>query len=265
MSTLSQLIFNKQKKKSKIKVNTNPALEKCPQKKGVCLKIFTQTPRKPNSAIRKVARVNLTNRQVVTGYIPGIGHSLQEHSVVLLRGGRVKDLPGVKYHLVRNKYDLYGVQKRKTSRSKYGTKKNKFILFNPFFKSLNKALTKKGKITTTETLYNNIKIQLKKISRRNPNTIISKALTKITPKVRLQKVGKFKHDVVYLSKNRQETIPVKLLVEESYLKKSKRLNVNLLAKNLINIQQKKRNQKKSFNKVVQKTMQMNKLVQKAHK
>jgi hypothetical protein len=144
-------------------------------------------------------------------------------------------------------------------------KKNKFILFNPFFKSLNKALTKKGKITTTETLYNNIKIQLKKISRRNPNTIISKALTKITPKVRLQKVGKFKHDVVYLSKNRQETIPVKLLVEESYLKKSKRLNVNLLAKNLINIQQKKRNQKKSFNKVVQKTMQMNKLVQKAHK
>ena len=99
------------------------ALVKCPQKKGVCIRVFTLTPKKPNSALRTVARVRLTTGRMVTSYIPGEGHNLQEHSVVLVRGGRVKDLPGVKYHLVRGKYDLHSIRERKQSRSKYGTKK----------------------------------------------------------------------------------------------------------------------------------------------
>ena len=100
------------------------ALIKCPQKKGVCVRVFTRTPKKPNSAIRKVARVKLTTGKTITGYIPGEGHNLREHSVVLVRGGRVKDLPGVKYHLIRGKYDLHSIRNRKQSRSKYGTKLN---------------------------------------------------------------------------------------------------------------------------------------------
>ena len=125
MPTINQLIRKtlgsgrgKDKNKSK-----SPALESSPQKKGVCLRVFTRTPKKPNSALRKVAKVKLTNGHVITGYIPGEGHNLQEHSVVLVRGGRVKDLPGVRYHLIRGKYDLQGVAKRKQGRSLYGTKK----------------------------------------------------------------------------------------------------------------------------------------------
>jgi small subunit ribosomal protein S12 len=123
MSTLMQSIrknFNKIKLKTK-----SPALNSSPQKKGVCLKVYTRTPKKPNSAIRKIARVRLTNGSDIIAYIPGEGHSLQEHSVVLVRGGRVKDLPGVKYHLIRGIYDLLGVVGRKKGRSKYGSKKNK--------------------------------------------------------------------------------------------------------------------------------------------
>ena len=111
-------------RKRKLKLNKVPALDSCPQKKGVCLKVFTKTPKKPNSALRKVARVRLTNRKRVTAYIPGEGHTLQEYSTVLMRGGRVKDLPGVKYHLVRGKYDFLGLKNRKQARSKYGTKRN---------------------------------------------------------------------------------------------------------------------------------------------
>lgn len=123
MSTIQQLIKSKkQKKKCKIK---SPALEKSPQKKGVCLKVYTRTPKKPNSAIRKIAKIRLTNKFRIIAYIPGEGHNLQEHSVVLIRGGRVKDLPGVRYHIVRGKYDFQGLPKRKKSRSKYGTKKSK--------------------------------------------------------------------------------------------------------------------------------------------
>jgi small subunit ribosomal protein S12 len=110
-------------KNNKIK-NKSPALKRSPQKKGVCLKVYTRTPKKPNSAIRKIARVRLTNGMDVIAYIPGEGHNLQEHSVVLVRGGRVKDLPGVKYHLIRGVYDLQGISSRKKGRSKYGTKKN---------------------------------------------------------------------------------------------------------------------------------------------
>jgi small subunit ribosomal protein S12 len=123
MPTINQLVRHgreKVKKKSK-----SPALTLCPQRRGVCVRVYTTTPKKPNSALRKVARVRLTNGYEVTSYIPGEGHNLQEHSVVLVRGGRVKDLPGVRYHIVRGALDAGGVQNRKKSRSKYGTKKPK--------------------------------------------------------------------------------------------------------------------------------------------
>jgi small subunit ribosomal protein S12 len=105
--------------------NKAPALDACPQKRGVCTRVYTTTPKKPNSALRKVARVRLTNHIEVTAYIPGEGHNLQEHSIVLIRGGRVKDLPGVRYHIIRGTLDTSGVEDRKKSRSKYGTKKPK--------------------------------------------------------------------------------------------------------------------------------------------
>lgn len=121
MPTINQLI--KTPRKPKIPRSKTPALEGCPQKKGVCLKVFIVTPKKPNSALRKVARLRLSNNKRVTAYIPGEGHNLQQYSTVLMRGGRVKDLPGIKYHLVRGKYDFLGMKNRKVSRSKYGTKK----------------------------------------------------------------------------------------------------------------------------------------------
>lgn len=122
MSTFNQLSTTKVIKKTK--VCKTPALEKNPQKKGVCLKLVIKKPKKPNSALRKLAKVKLSNGSIVYSYIPGIGHNLQEHGIVLIRGGRVKDLPGVKYKCIRGKFDLAGVPNRKTSRSKYGTKKN---------------------------------------------------------------------------------------------------------------------------------------------
>ena len=122
MTTINQLCKHNQRKKKLFKSKT-PALEKNPQQKGICIKIFTRTPKRPNSAIRKVARIKLSNKRKVEAYIPGEGHTLQQYSVALMRGGRVPDLPGCKYHLVRGKYDFQGVRSRKTSRSKYGTKK----------------------------------------------------------------------------------------------------------------------------------------------
>ena len=123
MPTINQLIRNGRKRVTK--KTKSPALQNCPQKRGVCTRVMTVTPKKPNSALRKVARVRLTNGIEATAYIPGIGHNLQEHSVVLLRGGRVKDLPGVRYHIVRGAKDTLGVEDRKKVRSKYGTKKPK--------------------------------------------------------------------------------------------------------------------------------------------
>ena len=123
MPTIDQLVRKgrqKQKKKT-----TAPALESCPQKRGVCVRVYTSTPKKPNSALRKIARVRLTNGMEVTSYIPGEGHNLQEHSLVLIRGGRVKDLPGVRYHIIRGTLDAVGVAGRKRGRSKYGAKKGK--------------------------------------------------------------------------------------------------------------------------------------------
>ncbi|MFU8803474.1 MAG: 30S ribosomal protein S12 [Bradymonadaceae bacterium] len=121
MPTINQLV---RKGRTQIKAKTTaPALKGSPQKRGVCTRVYTTTPKKPNSALRKVARVRLTNGMEVTSYIPGEGHNLQEHSVVLIRGGRVKDLPGVRYHIVRGTLDAVGVQSRRQGRSKYGTKK----------------------------------------------------------------------------------------------------------------------------------------------
>ena len=121
MPTLSQLV--RKGRKSKITKKDTPALQECPQRRGVCVRVYTSTPKKPNSALRKVAKVRLTNGAEVISYIPGIGHNLQEHSVVLIRGGRVKDLPGCRYHIVRGALDTQGVKNRKQSRSKYGAKK----------------------------------------------------------------------------------------------------------------------------------------------
>lgn len=123
MPTISQLI--RKGRKVLISKTTTPALKGCPQRRGVCTRVYTSTPKKPNSALRKVARVRLTNKMEVTAYIPGEGHNLQEHSIVLIRGGRVKDLPGVRYHVIRGTMDTSGVADRTQARSKYGTKKPK--------------------------------------------------------------------------------------------------------------------------------------------
>ena len=126
MPTYNQLCKNKRRKKKKL--NKTPALEKCPQKKGICTKLVIRAPKKPNSALRKLAKLRLSNSKKIYAYIPGEGHNLQEYSTVLTRGGRVKDLPGVKYRLIRGKLDLLGLKTRKTSRSKYGTKNLKQYL-----------------------------------------------------------------------------------------------------------------------------------------
>jgi small subunit ribosomal protein S12 len=123
LPTISQLI--RKGRKRVVEKTKTPALGRCPQKRGVCTRVYTSTPKKPNSALRKVARVRLTNQIEVTAYIPGEGHNLQEHSIVLIRGGRVKDLPGVRYHIIRGTMDTSGVGDRRRSRSKYGTKKPK--------------------------------------------------------------------------------------------------------------------------------------------
>ena len=123
MPTINQLV--RARRQRKLRRTKSPALKSCPQKRGVCTRVYTQTPKKPNSALRKVARVRLTTGMEVTSYIPGVGHNLQEHSVVLIRGGRVKDLPGVRYHIIRGKLETHGVADRRRSRSKYGTKRPK--------------------------------------------------------------------------------------------------------------------------------------------
>ena len=122
MPTIQQLLRNK--RKLALKISKSPALKNCPQRRGVCTRVYITTPKKPNSALRKVARVRLSTGVEVTAYIPGIGHNLQEHSIVLLRGGRVKDLPGCRYHIIRGVLDTAGVKDRAKSRSKYGVKKN---------------------------------------------------------------------------------------------------------------------------------------------
>ena len=121
MPTINQLV--RKGRRAIVDKTASPALKACPQKRGVCTRVYTTTPKKPNSALRKVARVRLTNGMEVTSYIPGVGHNLQEHSVVLIRGGRVKDLPGVRYHIIRGTLDAVGVANRKQSRSKYGAKR----------------------------------------------------------------------------------------------------------------------------------------------
>jgi len=125
LPTINQLV--KSGRKKPVRKSDSPALKSCPQKRGVCVRVYTSTPKKPNSALRKVARVRLTNGMEVTTYIPGVGHNLQEHSIVMIRGGRIKDLPGVRYHVVRGSLDTLGVEGRMQSRSKYGAKRPKKI------------------------------------------------------------------------------------------------------------------------------------------
>lgn len=125
MPTTNQLVRGAQVRSKKHRASKTPALDACPQKRGVCLRVYTRNPKKPNSAVRKVAKIKLSNASEIIAYIPGEGHNLQEHSVVLLRGGRVKDLPGVKYKVIRGVYDLQGVKTRRQARSKYGTKSPK--------------------------------------------------------------------------------------------------------------------------------------------
>ncbi|WP_417909812.1 30S ribosomal protein S12 [Candidatus Electronema sp. PJ] len=123
MPTINQLVRKRREKQ--VRHSSTPAMQECPQKRGVCVRVYTTTPKKPNSALRKVARVRLANGIEVTSYIPGVGHNLQEHSVVLIRGGRVKDLPGVRYHIIRGTLDTLGVNERRQGRSKYGAKRPK--------------------------------------------------------------------------------------------------------------------------------------------
>lgn len=125
MVTINQLCKKQKSRKKKKKLNKVPALDRCPQKKGICTKLVLRTPKKPNSALRKIVKLRLSNNKMVYAYIPGEGHNLQAYSTVIMRGGRVKDLPGIKYHLVRGKLDFAGLASRKNSRSKYGTKKVK--------------------------------------------------------------------------------------------------------------------------------------------
>ena len=130
MVTFNQLCKKSSKtRKKKRKLNKTPALNKCPQKRGICTKLVLRTPKKPNSALRKIVKLRLSNKKLIYAYIPGEGHTLQAYSIVIIRGGRVKDLPGIKYHLVRGKLDFRGLTNRKTSRSKYGTKKIKSFLW----------------------------------------------------------------------------------------------------------------------------------------
>jgi len=125
MPTINQLVRQGREGEAVRKKSKTPAMQGCPQKRGVCIRVYTTTPKKPNSALRKVARVRLTNGLEVTSYIPGVGHNLQEHSIVMIRGGRVKDLPGIRYHIIRGSLDTAGVANRKQSRSKYGAKASK--------------------------------------------------------------------------------------------------------------------------------------------
>lgn len=125
MSTVSAFAYSRQRRLPKIRKTKSPALKQCPQKRGVCTRVYTMTPKKPNSGIRKIARVRLTNKMEVIAYIAGEGHNLQEHSVVLIRGGRVPDLPGIRYHIIRGSLDTAGVTDRKQSRSRYGVKRVK--------------------------------------------------------------------------------------------------------------------------------------------
>ena len=191
MPTLNQLYKNRRLKKSNL--NKTPALENCPQKKAICIKLVIRAPKKPNSALRKIAKLKLTNKKIIYAYIPGEGHNLQEYSTVLVRGGRVKDLPGVKYHIIRGKFDLLGLKDRKTSKSKYGTKNLKKIVIN--------NLQLNGKKHLNE---NFLKFSFKKISKTNkkkPQNLIKLSIAYCSFVFKLNKITKF-NNYFLIKKNR---------------------------------------------------------------
>ena len=237
MPTISQLVRAGRKKI--VTKTKSPALQVSPQKRGVCVRVFTQTPKKPNSALRKVARVRLTNGIEVTTYIPGVGHNLQEHSLVLIRGGRVKDLPGVRYHVVRGTLDAVGVQGRKQGRSKYGAKRPKAVgrrlepcHVDEKFRSANSPPTRStaarwsakfintvmsdGKRSTAERiLYKSFDI-IKERTGDDPLKVFKKALDNVKPslEVKSRRVGGCNYQVpVEVNPNRRLSLSIRWLVE----------------------------------------------------
>ena len=202
MPTINQLLRKKRiKPKTRDKV---PALEKSPQKRGVCIKVYTTTPKKPNSALRKVARVRLSNGHEVTSYIPGEGHNLQEHSVVLIRGGRVKDLPGVRYHILRGNLDTQGVTARKQQRSKYGAKK----------------------VVAEKIVYEAIE-KIKSKTKEEPINIFNEAINNIRPtvEVRSRRVGGATYQVpVEVKSKRSQALAIRWLVSASRKRKDKQMS-----------------------------------------
>ncbi len=208
MPTINQLL---KKRRTRPKARDRvPALEKSPQKRGVCLKVYTTTPKKPNSALRKVARVRLSNGHEVTSYIPGEGHNLQEHSVVLIRGGRVKDLPGVRYHILRGNLDTQGVTARKQQRSKYGN-----------------SLMYDGKKTIAEKIVYDAIDKIKSKSKDEPITIFNQAITNIKPtvEVRSRRVGGATYQVpVEVKSKRSQALAIRWLIDASRKRKDKKMS-----------------------------------------
>ena len=234
MPTVNQLV--RKGRKAQLKRNKVPALESCPQKRGVCTRVYTTTPKKPNSALRKVARVRLTNGFEVTSYIPGEGHNLQEHSVVIIRGGRVKDLPGVRYHVVRGILDTQGVGNRKQRRSKYGAKRPKQekvlsrrrkstireIIPDPIYgdKVLAKfirSLMVDGKKDVAEKLiYSSFTVISKREKGSEPIDVFKKAIENVQPQIetRSRRVGGATYQVpVEVSSRRKQALAIRWLID----------------------------------------------------
>ncbi len=245
MATVNQLI--KKSRKPKVKKTDVPALNSCPQRRGVCTRVYTTTPKKPNSALRKVCRVRLTSGYEVTSYIGGEGHNLQEHSLVLIRGGRVKDLPGVRYHTVRGTLDTSGVANRKQRRSKYGAKKGKYImprrrspekrkvLPDPKYKDVVLAkfmnnLMKDGKKSVAEKIVYGAFDQITKNSKDDPLEVFMKALEEVSPvvEVKSRRVGGANYQVpVEIRPARRQALAMRWIVEAARSRSEKSMDLRL--------------------------------------
>ena len=260
MPTINQLIRSPRSKQSKR--NKVPALEKCPQKRGVCTRVYTTTPKKPNSALRKVARVKLTNGFEVTSYIPGEGHNIQEHSVVLLRGGRVKDLPGVRYHVLRGILDTEGVKDRKQRRSKYGTKRPKWfnmsrrraaekrsIFPDPKFnnvvlsKFINILMLDGNKSLSEKIVYKALEKASATIKNKEPLDIFLQALNNVKPgiEVRSRRVGGATYQVpVEVRSERAQALAIRWIVGASR-KRNEKTMIDRLSAELLDAHENKGN------------------------
>src|SRR5580704_12932461 len=207
MPTINQLINNP--RKPQVARNKVPAMQQCPQKRGVCTRVYTTTPKKPNSALRKVARVRLTNGFEVTSYIPGEGHNLQEHSVVLIRGGRVKDLPGVRYHIIRGTHDTQGVKDRRQRRSKFGA-----VVVSKFMN----CLMYEGKKSTAERIVYGAFDRIQRRSGQDPIRVFHDALGNVRPavEVRSRRVGGATYQVpIEVRTDRSQALAIRWLISSS--------------------------------------------------